>query len=122
MPLPVATAFEVPKNVESINKKIPNPSSGDAGDFAGGLNPRKHVSVLVQKNGEAAKVYLTNTVVKLDGTPITSLDDADIIWHLRSSGTADFFVGDEKGLTGWRVKADNDPTTTGDIKISVAQM
>ena len=114
--------MKVPGNVEAYRYDVPIGAEGDDGDIFIGLNPRKNTSIHVQKPTDGGKVFLTNSAMKLDGAGrIVSPDDPDIIWRERSSGTDEFFAGDEKGLTGFKYESDEDPTTVP-AKISVIQM
>lgn len=126
MALTVVRKIVVPRHVVAVRYDIEIGATGDAGDVFIGLDPTKNVSIHVQKSAEAAKVYLTNTATKLPVAGesmgrITSPDDADIIWRERSTGTDEFFAGDEKGVTGMKVEADAG-TTTAVIKISVLEV
>ena len=122
MALTKITDMSVPGNVEAVRHDLAIDSAGDAGDLFFGLNPRKHTSIHVQKPTDGGKVFLTNSAIKLDGSGrIITPDDADIIWRERSTGTDEFFAGDEKGLTGMKYESDIDPTTVL-VKISILQM
>ena len=121
MALTQITDFKVPSNVEAVRHDIAVGAIGIVGDVFFGLNPRKNTSIHVQKPTDGAKVFLTNSAMKLEGGRITSPNDPSIIWREKSTGTDEFFAGDEKGLTGMKVEAEVDPTTVL-IKISVLQM
>lgn len=126
MALTVVRAIVAPRHVTAVRYDIPIGATGDAGDVFIGLDPTKNVSIHVQKPGEAAKVYLTNTATKMpiagvSQGRVTSPDDTDIIWRERSTGTDEFFAGDEKGVTGMKVEADAG-TTSAIIKISVLEV
>ena len=120
MGLTLQNEIQLPSNAVGHRDVILAAATGDAGDFAYGLNPRKATAIAVSKPTSGATVSLSNTVFKKDGSRITSIDDADILWIIRSTGIEDFFVGDEKGLTFMKVESTLDATGT-DIEISVSQ-
>ena len=99
---------------------IPAAAEDDDGDFVYGLNPNKKTAISVLKPTDGAEVFLSNTVFDTNGDRITSVDDTDIIWVSRSTGTDDYFVGDEAGLTFVKIEAAVSPTTVA-IKIAISQ-
>lgn len=121
MALTEVNDFKVPGNVEGYRVDVAIGAVGDAGDIFIGLNPRKRTSIHVQKPTDGGKVYLTNSTFKTTGGRITDPNDASIMWRERSTGTDEFFAGDEKGLTGFKYESDIDPTTVL-AKISVIQV
>ena len=110
----------IPGNVVGFRDDIPATTAGAAADFAYALNPRKRTAISVLKPTDGAEVFLSNTTHDKNGDRITDIDDTDIVWISRSTGTDAYFVGDEKGLTFMKVIPDIDPTTVA-IEIAVSQ-
>ena len=121
MALTQITEFKVPGNVEAIRHDLDIGSENDDRKLFFGLNPRKKVSIHVQKPTDGGKVYLTNSAMKLAGGRIVDPDDASIIWREKSTGTDEFFAGNEQGITGMKFESDV-ATTTVLVKISILQM
>jgi len=120
MALTLKNELNVPANIIGHRDDIAIGATGDAADFAYSFNPSRGASITVDKSAESATVFLSTTTHKKDGARITSIDDADIIWVSRSTGTDVYFVGDEKGVSFMKVIPDAG-TTTGVIEISVSQ-
>jgi len=121
MAFTVIRQMKIPGNVDSIRGVILAAATGDAGDVVIGLDPNRRATIHVTKPTSGGSVFLTNTTFKLDGSRISDVDDADILWNEVSTGTDPYWTGDEKGLTGIKIVSAVSPTTT-DINYSVTQI
>lgn len=85
-----------------------------------GVDPRFPTMVSVKPTTDTVTVELTSDVLKKDGSKLTDLTDADIIWFPAQSASADqFFAGDNQLITGVRITG---TPTTADIEFSITQV
>lgn len=121
MPFTTIKQIKVPGNVEGERGVILAAATGDAGDHAIGLNPRKDYFLHVTKPTSGGEVFITTTTHKLNGSRLTSLDDPDIMWKSISTGVDELFTGDEKGISGIKIISTLSPTGT-DINYSISEI
>ena len=59
--------------------------------------------IVMSKNAETATIEITTDTTDENDDALTDLENADIIWVFKSTGTGDYDKGGTKGITGVRI-------------------
>ncbi len=84
-------------------------------------DPGVPTAVHVHTNNSEMSVWTTTDAQKSDGTRLTDLEDSGVLWNnVSTSGTADYFAGDSKLITGVKISGLSQSASSG-ITYSVTQ-
>lgn len=87
----------------SQREKVTIPSASAVTKFIA-TNPVKKTAINVDQNAQSVIVSASIDVRKTDGSKITDIEDADMIYTEISNGTDDFFAGDNRGVSALKIQ------------------
>ena len=79
---------------------------------------RKNTVINIDKNGESVTTPATVDRRKVDGSIITDIEDAEMVYSEVDSGTDDYFAGGNKGITGFEIQKIG---TSSAVHVSITQ-